>query len=214
MGYTLCVIGPYRNPFRLTNGTVSLIKATGCGTMGVAILSGVLSSLDPDSSGPTPKWEAHTSGTVTPVAFVEEDPALPTRFLACVSREASAKQLKPTFTEVSRLGAAVEVFVANNVQAVKQSDVVLLWSASLEFSLNRAQNDPAPLSCKPQIAHAILSEPGMQEALENKLLISILAGVTISQLSQMVGPTTKVVRAMPNTPCRVSSRPHPSPIAT
>ena len=48
----------------------------------------------------------------------------------------------------------------------------------------------------------------MQEALENKLLISILAGVTISQLTQMVGPTTKVVRAMPNTPCKVSPQPH------
>ena len=49
----------------------------------------------------------------------------------------------------------------------------------------------------------------MQEALENKLLISILAGVTISQLTKMVGPTTKVVRAMPNTPCIVGSQPHP-----
>ena len=48
----------------------------------------------------------------------------------------------------------------------------------------------------------------MEEALGNKLLISILAGVTISQLAQMVGPTTKVVRAMPNTPCKVGSRPH------
>jgi len=96
----------------------------------------------------------------------------------------SSRRLKAAFTEVSPLGAAVEVWVANNVQAVIRSDVILLC-------------------CKPQIAHAILSEPGMQEALENKLLISILAGVTISQLSEMVGPTTKVVRAMPNTPCKI-----------
>lgn len=164
MGYTLCVLG--------------------CGTMGIAILSGVLSSLDPNSSGTIPKWESHTSGTVTPVAFVEEDPALPSKFIACVSREVSARRLKPAFTEVSHLGAAVEICVANNVQAVKQADVVLLC-------------------CKPQLANAILSEPGMQEALENKLLISILAGVTISQLTALVRPTTKVVRAMPNTPCRI-----------
>jgi len=152
--------------------------------MGVAILSGVLSSLDQNSSGPTPKWESHTSGTVTPVAFVEEDPALPIRFLACVSREVTARGLKPAFTKVSHMGAAVEICVGKNVQAVKQSDVILLC-------------------CKPQIAHAILGEPGMQEALENKLLISILAGATISQLTQMVGPTTRVVRAMPNTPCKI-----------
>jgi pyrroline-5-carboxylate reductase len=43
----------------------------------------------------------------------------------------------------------------------------------------------------------------MQEALDGKLLISILAGVTIAQLSAMVLPSTTVVRAMPNTPCKV-----------
>jgi pyrroline-5-carboxylate reductase len=95
--------------------------------MGIAILSGVLSSLDQTSSSPIPKWESHTSGTVTPVAFVDEDPALPSKFLACVSREVSARRLTPAFTEVTPLGAAVEIHVANNVQAVKQSDVILLW---------------------------------------------------------------------------------------
>lgn len=113
--------------------------------MGIAILSGVLSSLDPDSSGSIPKWESHTSGTVTPVAFVEEDPALPSRFLACVSREVSARQLKPIFTEVSHRGTAVEVFVANNVHAVKQSDVVLLWSVSSSLQITRRLTLPPQL---------------------------------------------------------------------
>lgn len=58
-------------------------------------------------------------------------------------------------------------------------------------------------SCKPHQAQTILSQNGMGEALNGKLLISILAGVTISQLAAWVPPTTKVVRAMPNTPCRV-----------
>jgi len=102
--------------------------------MGIAILSGVLSSLDSSSSDSIPKWEAHTSGTVTPVEFVEGDPALPSRFLACVNREVSAKQLKSEFTGVSRLGATVEIYVANNVLAAKQSDVIILWSVSLGFS--------------------------------------------------------------------------------
>lgn len=61
----------------------------------------------------------------------------------------------------------------------------------------------AESSCKPQVAHTILSQPGINEALEGKLLISILAGVTISQLTSWVRPTTRVVRAMPNTPCKV-----------
>lgn len=58
-------------------------------------------------------------------------------------------------------------------------------------------------SVKPQMAHSVLSQPGMSEALEGKLLISILAGVTISQLVDMVPSSTRVVRAMPNTPCKV-----------
>lgn len=49
----------------------------------------------------------------------------------------------------------------------------------------------------------ILTEPGMPEALEGKLLISILAGVTIVQLQSFIKPETRVVRAMPNTPCKV-----------
>jgi pyrroline-5-carboxylate reductase len=44
----------------------------------------------------------------------------------------------------------------------------------------------------------------MKEALEDKLLISILAGVTIAQTEALVFSSTKVIRAMPNTPCQVS----------
>ena len=58
-------------------------------------------------------------------------------------------------------------------------------------------------SCKPQLAHTILAEPGIKEALDGKLLISILAGVTMRQITDWVLPTTRVVRAMPNTPCKV-----------
>jgi pyrroline-5-carboxylate reductase len=43
----------------------------------------------------------------------------------------------------------------------------------------------------------------MQDALAGKLLISILAGVTIAQMAAWVPASTRVVRAMPNTPARV-----------
>lgn len=58
-------------------------------------------------------------------------------------------------------------------------------------------------STKPQVAKAVLSEPGIKEALAGKLLISICAGVTIDQLESWTTPTTTVIRAMPNTPCKV-----------
>jgi pyrroline-5-carboxylate reductase len=48
----------------------------------------------------------------------------------------------------------------------------------------------------------------MKDALDGKLLISILAGVTLFQLKAWLLPSTKVLRAMPNTPCKVR---HPSP---
>jgi pyrroline-5-carboxylate reductase len=62
-------------------------------------------------------------------------------------------------------------------------------------------------SCKPQLAHTILGEAGLKEALDGKLLISILAGVTMAQINAWVLPSTKVIRAMPNTPCKVPASP-------
>lgn len=57
------------------------------------------------------------------------------------------------------------------------------------------------------MARNIISEEGMSEALEGKLVISICAGVTMSQLKSWVPSSTIVVRAMPNTPCKVSRIP-------
>ena len=58
-------------------------------------------------------------------------------------------------------------------------------------------------SSKPQVARSILSEEGMASALEGKLVISICAGVTLAQLRSWVPESTTVVRAMPNTPCKI-----------
>ncbi|TFY63757.1 hypothetical protein EVJ58_g3048 [Rhodofomes roseus] len=153
--------------------------------MGVAIISGVLASLDAKAATgfhPAAKWESHTPGTLTPREL--EDESLPSRFLACVSREESAKKLRAAFNTPSALGYQVEIVKGKNVEAVQSASVVIL-------------------GCKPQQAHIILNEPGMKEALDGKLLISILAGVTIAQISAWVLPSTKVIRAMPNTPCKI-----------
>ncbi|KAK7054987.1 delta 1-pyrroline-5-carboxylate reductase [Paramarasmius palmivorus] len=160
MGYSLCVLG--------------------CGTMGIAVLSGVIDSLDTQSHiKGLEKWESHTPGTLTPDE--SSDASIPTRFIACVNREESARKLQNTFKSLGPAGQKIEIVFSRNVEAVRQSDVV----------------------CKPQLAHTILAEAGMKEALDGKLLISILAGVTIAQLSSWVLPTTKVIRAMPNTPCKI-----------
>lgn len=69
----------------------------------------------------------------------------------------------------------------NNAEAVADADVVLLCF-------------------KPQAVAGVLANPALQMALEGHLVVSIAAGVTISQL-QDLAPGCSVVRAMPNTPC-------------
>jgi pyrroline-5-carboxylate reductase len=101
--------------------------------MGIAIASGVLASLHSQSplhglkSG-QPKWESHTPGTSTPAVADGDDPTLPSRFIACVQREESARRLRENFRAVLG-GGAIKVTVGENVSAVQQSDVVLLWYA-------------------------------------------------------------------------------------
>jgi pyrroline-5-carboxylate reductase len=92
--------------------------------MGVAIVSGVLASLESISRS-FPKWESHTPGTVTPVG--PPDATTPTRFLACVKREETAHCLVQTFKGPYADGRTVEITTGANVQAVQQADVVLLW---------------------------------------------------------------------------------------
>jgi len=161
MGYSLCILG--------------------CGTMGIAISSGVFDSLDSPAKSPNgcSKWETHIPGNQSPVE--PSDGTVPTRFVACVRREETAEKLRGT---LGAMGKSLEVLAGKNVEGVLSSDVVLLC-------------------CKPQLAHSILHEPGIKEALGGKLLISILAGVTIATLEEWVLPTTRIVRAMPNTPCKI-----------
>ncbi|KAF9583457.1 delta 1-pyrroline-5-carboxylate reductase [Lunasporangiospora selenospora] len=104
----------------------------------------------------------------------------PGGFTACVHHQSSAEKLKANF------GDDIKVLhgSSGNVKGVSEADVILLCT-------------------KPQVAKAVLSSPGIQEALRGKLLISICAGVTIDQLQTWTTPTTTIIRAMPNTPCKI-----------
>jgi pyrroline-5-carboxylate reductase len=75
------------------------------------------------------------------------------------------------------------VAVTDNAAAARQADIALL-------------------AVKPQAASRVLNAPGVNEALEGKLLISICAGVSTAQLAAWA-PGSAVVRAMPNTPCLI-----------
>ena len=113
---------------------------------------------------------------------------LPTHFVACVRRDVSAKRIQ---RELAAHVSQVDVLVDGNLAGVRRADVVLL-------------------GCKPQMFRDILGTPGIREALSGKILISILAGVTVDQIEEQLYETIsdpspaeeircRVIRAMPNT---------------
>jgi hypothetical protein len=96
--------------------------------MGIAILSGVIASMESSttlSHFAKLKWESHTPGTSTPVDQ-ESDPSLPGRFIACVNRRETAEKLKQTF---GSMGQPVEIVARGNLRAVQEADVIILWCA-------------------------------------------------------------------------------------
>lgn len=165
------------------------LTVLGCGTMGVAILGGILDSLS--SSHPQDHvsvQEASKSGTATPAEPVPE--RLPSRFNACVRRHQSAKRIKQELSKYEYF-RNLTIYENDNLGPVQEADVVLLC-------------------CKPQMVGDILRTDGMRDALAGKLLISICAGVTEEALhghlydSSVSGKEAcTIVRAMPNTAAAV-----------
>ena len=162
--------------------------------MGIAILSGILNSLSSIDSSPSP------SGTSTPGVLNDSDdipPRIPSRFIACVTRDASAKRVK---TALSYHLSSVTILQNRNLKGVQEADIILL-------------------GCKPKnLKDGILRESGMQEALGGKLLISILAGTSVESLEKEIygSPSIggkklhaqggcRLVRVMPNTASLIRS---------
>ncbi|KAL8649027.1 MAG: hypothetical protein Q9226_005748 [Calogaya cf. arnoldii] len=197
-------------------GCVKLIRDTsivlfacadgGIGTLGSAILLGLLASsaeekLEKVSKGVTDRAQHPQllNGFAHSTLEPHEDVRKPSRILACVRTEQSAERLRkqlPTFEHA----LSVKVIQGDNVRAVQAADTVLL-------------------GCQPKDLNSCLGALGMERALKGKLLISILAGVTIPQIQEVLargetkesaktsgatttavnGRTTSIIRAMPNT---------------
>ena len=122
------------------------------------------------------------SGTSTPAEPIPE--RLPTRFNACVRRHESAKRIKRELGQYPAFNQ-LQIHENNNLGPVEEADVILL-------------------ACKPQMVGEIFNTPEMKEATKDKLVISILAGVTGPQIEKTLEqPTCTVVRAMPNTAAAV-----------
>ncbi|CAK7224439.1 delta 1-pyrroline-5-carboxylate reductase [Sporothrix curviconia] len=200
------------------------LAVLGCGSMGIAILSGILKELS-EMDAPRPLQVVTSSASVSSLSALYSSHAstgaaatssgasagvasaaarndmperLPTHFLACVRRPEAAKRLRAALWAHS---SVVKVVVDDNVAAVQQAGVALL-------------------ACQASEAAALLSSPGMARALQGKMLISICEGVTTEQIESYLygedpassaltttAPATatspkearcRVVRAMPN----------------
>ncbi|KAK4503094.1 hypothetical protein PRZ48_006521 [Zasmidium cellare] len=157
------------------------LTVLGCGTMGTAILAGImeyLSETDKDLlTGAT------RSETVQETKDESAPRKLPTKFNACVRSRESADRIRK---QLGKFNARLTVRENDSLPAVKQADVVLL-------------------ACEPDAVRSILSAEGVREALAGKLLISVCGGITEKQMHDtLYGESSEdiqkctVVRAMPN----------------
>ncbi|OQO13762.1 hypothetical protein B0A48_01993 [Cryoendolithus antarcticus] len=135
----------------------------------------------------------------------DDTPArLPTIFNACVRSDSSAARIRK---ELGNYKTPINVRQNDNVAATKEADVIIL-------------------GCKPYATASILGNDDMRNALQGKLLISILAGVPETQISLILYPSgipkegaCTIIRAMPNTAASIResmtvlSTPTPAPPA-
>ena len=154
--------------------------------MGIAILSGIFAALDSLQS--TSSISKSSPGTSTTQTSVEPPRRLPSRFIACVRRAQSAQRIRSSLPIDKH---PLTILENDNLHGVQEADVVIL-------------------GCKPQMVADILTAPGIRDALKGKLLISILAGVTVHQIEEILYESSsnedpeklgrcRIIRAMANT---------------
>ncbi|PPJ51881.1 hypothetical protein CBER1_09063 [Cercospora berteroae] len=115
----------------------------------------------------------------------EERKIIPNKFVASVRRPEGAQKVKQELGHYSQF-EKLSIYQNDNTSAAKESDVVIL-------------------ACAPNKPASILQSPGMKEALSGKLLIHILAGVSVKDILELLHDTTApetsqctIVRTLPN----------------
>ncbi len=109
-------------------------------------------------------------------------------------------------------GALVEAGLVEGRELVASdpnSDVRLAFSAAVPGAVIGGENnkvfssaDTVVLAVKPQVMADVLSDFSVERGVE-PLVVSIAAGVPLAKIETALGPSARVVRVMPNTPCLV-----------
>jgi len=90
----------------------------------------------------------------------------------------------PSIEKLQSLSTSLAINTTlSNVEAVSQADVIIL-------------------AVKPAIVASVCQE--MAEHIDQQLILSVAAGITIPSIKKHLNTTNSVVRAMPNTPCLLS----------
>lgn len=196
----------------------------GCGTMGIAILSGMLdskkaneakraasvalsSSCSHSAATPLPPpmstsnnsngFSNDLSASIASLLEIDDDEN------DSSSSDQKKIQLPSQFIAcVSRVESAKKLRKTfSDYTTTFNSSIVQVVSGDNLTSVKQA--DVILLACKPQMVKEILSEKGIKEAIRGKLVCSICAGLTIKSIQQCLFEDTTVVRAMPNTPSKI-----------
>ena len=180
------------------------------GTLGSAILHGLLASCAENAPSERPLQHLKSSDDRSQArkeissrtvngSLKDEGLRKPTHYFACVQSSQSVERLNKELAD-SPYPTPVTVVQGENARAVQAADTILL-------------------GCEPKDLTTCIGTPSVVEALKGKLLVSILAGVTIPQIEAILQPTdpsmqapktngfspsssqatTTIVRAMPNT---------------
>ncbi|MFP6656719.1 MAG: pyrroline-5-carboxylate reductase [Pirellulales bacterium] len=106
---------------------------------------------------------------------------------------------------------AAELFEAAQILASDPSEtardefskIVSGASTSMDNKEVAARADVIVLAVKPQLVDTVLAEIAGSIS-DRQLVVSIAAGVSLTQLAASLGEQTRLVRVMPNTPCLIS----------
>ncbi|KAI5294962.1 delta 1-pyrroline-5-carboxylate reductase [Ascosphaera acerosa] len=151
------------------------LAVIGCGTMGIAVLGGVLASLAEARDG------SAAGGTATPGA----SGLVPTRFIACVRSDASAQRIRDS---LGKYGGPLEIYQNDNIRAINESDAVLL--ACKPFMIEQVLGAPGMAEAlKGKLLMTILA--GVTEA---RVLDVLYKHTAIPESGRC-----RVVRVLPNT---------------
>lgn len=153
------------------------------GALGTAILLGMIAACSSESQSVSVEHSQQET--------INDGPgksAKPSRFIACVRNPKSADRIfKAVKGNIS--SSKLDVLTNENLRGVCAADIVLL-------------------AFKSSMMRTILSAPGIAAALEGKLLISVLAGITEAEIHETLSFKTPgdckgeakfhIIRAMPN----------------